>query len=335
MGNAKRSKTTKVSADVKAKSHGIETKLERPAAPITPLLSKGQLNTLILLAFAVSRILQIGGARTQLETISSDSSNEACVVHLEEDACRDTSILSLLTVKYESSLYLLTVAMAGIIANWYSPLQLLRLNSVMVIAPLFLIVSALSLLHALAPSTKTSNILVAAVLIVLAAPTDYRSVAFIHGRRSHVSRGSRLPSLALVVLFMVKGREILDQANRCMELWQATATPSASDSSASLSLKSPVLTMMVFILIDRVTEVVLYLFAWYEQERWQQSTTMLLLALIQGTQYYLQNSRSNGVVEGVSGEDGSGEMNRSLVLAVLCGLAWLAPEMSLGKRKSS
>ncbi|GKZ01135.1 hypothetical protein MPSEU_001065000 [Mayamaea pseudoterrestris] len=333
MGNAKRSKTSKtaVSAAV-ADNSGTSSKSEESiqyrsaltaTSNVSPILTKGQLNTLILLAFTVSRILQIGGARSGLTNDSEDIAQyDGCVAHLGEEACRDVSVQSLLSLKYHSALVVLAVAVAIILPIWSSPQQLLRLNSLFVVAPLLLIVSALSFLHALAPATKTSNVMIVTLLMLLAAPTEYLYVPFLHGRRSSkITQGSRLPSLVLMVLIFVKGQAIM---TTCSDLL-------ANGDNIKAGLATPALTMTSFLLIDRFTEISLYFFAWYEHQRSQQATTALLLAFVyaidSGCFLLLGNQQEARTAFG-SDEYWSGESTRCLILSALCGLVWMTTKLS-------
>jgi hypothetical protein len=348
----RRNKTSKKASSTAAEpgSRGssktlLESNDIRPSLqhPISPILSKGQLNTLILLAFAVSRILQLGSVTRGGEGEENEPSAE-CLDHLGLDACRHPTIQSLLLLKYHSALHVLGTALAVIIPMWSSSAQLQRLHSIFLIAPLFLVISVLSFAQdAISQSTKTSNILMGSLLMLLAAPMDYDSIAFLPRLDSRrPSKKVSLQSIALVVMLILAAYDCLTQVRALPTIRQQDQETSSSSSSTPL-----LRTLASCFAIDRLTEACLYLFAWYEHRqadpnktsRYPTRTTLLVMAVVHGMDYYYHHHRPHGTI----GSDAtatytlpsSKSIHQPLVLSILCGLAWAAPEIVWRPRPQS
>ena len=185
------------------------------------IFSQSQLTTLILLSMGISRILQVRSAYSgEKENEAGRTATLICVEHLGEVACTDSTVLSLLKLKFHSALQVALLVSAVAWQCWnnhntqaaaanVAAVALQQLNALMIIAPMGTGIAAMAYAEVIPLGAVWKQALVVLVLTVLAAPTDASNVPFWGGRRKSSSARTLAAKLfrLLTLLFMERCRE--------------------------------------------------------------------------------------------------------------------------------
>lgn len=273
------------------------------------IFSQSQLTTLILLSMGISRILQVRSAYSggEKENEAGRTATLICVEHLGEVACTDSTVLSLLKLKFHSALQVALLVSAVAWQCWnnhntqaaaanVAAVALQQLNALMIIAPMGTGIAAMAYAEVIPLGAVWKQALVVLVLTVLAAPTDASNVPFWGGRRKSSSArtlaSTALAGLALANIFRAAHYVMLtrlpnnttDDDDGAMTL--AKMTPFAIDlvyyyqqqlsSAAVAAAAQPIL---LFMAVDAITCALLYALSWHALPDSSQRVRASFLAL--------------------------------------------------------
>jgi len=248
----------------------------KPGVSPMQTLTWAQFIILLLLSMGISRLLQIKSAyiMTTVEEGADDGVGGApsafCLEHLGDAACRESSVLHLLQLKYQTGLQTAVLILMAALQCWKREEVLQRLHGLLMFTPLTTAVAVLWLSKQwISPTHVTRQLPVAFVLMVLAKPPPH-NVAFkcpSEYRTWGSAKNWSTMTLQCLLLLSLAGWyffeclyygvlfPVITNVPTVVEQWvltdPMTTTPTAT---------TPI---MYLILVDQLTRAWVFLFAWY------------------------------------------------------------------------
>jgi len=241
-----------------------------------PVFKSPQLNALILLSIGVSRILQVRSTFA----VAGEAA-PVCVQHLNEAACLDDTILSLLKYKFGVALQLTIVAIACILQCWNTEPVMTKLNALFAFTPMLTGVQALHAASIIDSKQTWAQLWVALVLFALCAPTSLQALPFTkYTTADGVSSSSfsyskrTLPALVLMgltVLYLAQAANFLllglpERAATPTHLsfmeWVLPVQPAAVEKLEG-DIADAATPILYFLAVDAFTVALLLAFAWF------------------------------------------------------------------------
>jgi len=261
-----------------------------------PVFKSPQLNALILLSIGVSRILQVRSTFA----VAGEAA-PVCVQHLNEAACLDDTILSLLKYKFGVALQLTIVAIACILQCWNTEPVMTKLNSLFAFTPMLTGIQALHAASIIDSKQTWAQLWVVMVLFALCAPTSLQALPFTKyttttadGTSSSSSLSlsyskKTLPALVLMgltVLYLAQAVNFLllgitparaaTPTHFFME-WVLPVQPAAIDKLEG-EIAHAATPILYFLAVDAFTVALLLAFAWFTlPDRSQRVSVVVML----------------------------------------------------------
>jgi hypothetical protein len=233
------------------------------------IFSPGQFTFLVLISMGISRLLQVRSSYGHGEDSSGTEPDKAvatCVEHLGAVACLDSSIQSLLKLKFHSALQLTALAGSMALQSWNSEPILQQLNSLFIISPMGAGIAAMAYSDTISQALVWRQALVCFVLAVLAAP-QVSNFPFT-GKR--FNRVKSLSSMALLGLALSNVFRVVHFVT--LAIGQKSQAPSSASPfvinpflyyQLSTDIAKAAHPIVLFLAVDALTAALVYALSWY------------------------------------------------------------------------